>query len=105
METLENFTKLVNLEEVPPESVEPKSSYSEWRIVLDLKDLRRVTTVVHQPPLSQVEAKLIKVRWDVLTQGVVHVEPVAGDGGEVQALIHEYLLRIRDITGGFLLKL
>ena len=92
MTTIQDLAKLIHLEKIASVPVKPETSHREVWIILQAENLRRIVKSLHQEVLGKREAELIKVRGDVLTEGVVHVKPVAGDLGHVDAPVDEDLL-------------
>ena len=105
MEALEDLAKLVDLQKISTKSVKPKCSYREGGVIFNAEDVWRVTKRGYKKPLCQAAAELVKLRREILAQGVVHVEAIAADGGQVQALVDEYSLRHRNILLDITLRL
>lgn len=88
MNTDQNVTVGVHLQQVPVDRVKPEAAHRKRRIVFELIDLGRIAHL-HQFGFDQIEAQRLVLGRLVLGQRVIHVEAIELDVLQMQRSIHK----------------
>ena len=77
MPALQDDPKLVDNQDISIFSVKPSSSDRQLVVIAQLGQLWRMTQLGDQVLLGQLVGQQLQLGGEVLTQGVVHVKPIA----------------------------
>ena len=92
MPTLQDDPKLVDNQDISIFPVKPSSSDRQLVVIAQLVQLWRITQLGHQVLLGELVGQQLQLGGDVLTQGVVHVKPIAADRSKINVSIMKSMI-------------
>ena len=84
MPALQNEAQLVHNQDIAILPVKPGTSDWQLWVIAELGQQWVVAKLGHQELLCQLVGQLLQLGREVLTQGVVHVKPIARDGAKIK---------------------